>query len=165
MIAETNRLLIRKLTQDDAEFVLRLTTEPSVMAGIGDKGVRTLDDARAFIRDGFWTNQPKPGHGQFAVVLKTQMLPVGVCGILYRARLELSDIGFAFLSAHRGCGYAFEAAGAMMEYGRTVLGLTAIVGLTSSHNKASSKVLEKLGLRFQNMLKTSDDDPGTCLYG
>jgi len=130
----------------------------------GDKGVRDLDDARRFLREGAWTNQPKPGHGQFAVELKATGEPIGVCGLLYRQALDLTDIGFAFLPAFRGQGLAYEAAEAVMRYGRSSLGLTKIVGLTIAENRASIALLERLGLTFEKVMKSSDDDPGTVVY-
>ena len=51
-----------------------------------------------------------------------------------------------------------------MEYGRSVLGIDKIVGLTSEENVASINALEKLGMSFERMVKMSDDDPGTALY-
>ncbi len=118
MIVETPRLKIRKLAIDDAEFILGLVNEPSFLANIGDKGVRTLDDAQEFILDGPWRRNQKPGYGQFMVELKPDGVPIGVCGLLYRERLDLTDIGCAFLPAYWRQGIAFEAATAVMEYGR-----------------------------------------------
>ncbi len=165
MIVETSRLVIRELTADDAEFILRLTNEPSFVANIGDKGIRDLDDARRFLREGAWTNQPLPGYGQFLVELKEDGAAAGICGLLYRENLDLTDVGFAFLPAYWGRGLALEAARAVMEYGTSKLGVSAIVGLTTKENAPSIRVLEKLGLRFQKMVKMSPDDPGTALYG
>jgi len=164
MIAETPRLRIRHLTLDDAPFLLTLTNDPDFLANIGDKGLRNLDDARGFVREGAWTNQPKPGYGQFAVELKPVGKPIGVCGLLYRQALDLTDIGFALLPDHRGQGLAYEAAEAVMRYGRSTLGLTKIVGLTVESNHASIALLERLGLRFDQVIQLSTDDPGTVLY-
>jgi len=164
MAIDTDRLLLRELTTDDAAFVLRLVNQPSFVANIGDKGLRTLADARRFIMDGSWTNQERPGHGQFLVELKEGGEPVGICGLLYRESLDVSDVGFAVLPEYWGRGFAFEAAEAMVEYGHSELGINEIVGLTSRENTASIKVLEKLGMEFKNEVKMSDDDPGTDLY-
>jgi len=164
MITETARLTIRPLTEDDAPFILALTNDPAFLANIGDKGVRDLEGARRFLREGAWTNQPRPGHGQFAVELKATGEPIGVCGLLYRQTLDLTDIGFAFLPDHRGQGLAYEAAEAVMRYGRSSLGLTRIVGLTVPENRASIALLERLGLRLETVIKMSDDDPGTVVY-
>lgn len=164
MIVETPRLKIRKLAVDDAEFILGLVNEPSFLANIGDKGVRTVDDARNFILDGPWKRNQKPGYGQFLVELKPDGIPIGVCGLLYRERLDLTDVGCAFLPAYWRRGIATEAASAVMDYGRTILGIETIVGLTSEKNHASIALLENFGMTFQGIVKMTDDDPGTALY-
>lgn len=164
MIAETSRLQLRELTVGDAEFILGLVNEPSFLANIGDKGVRTLADAREFILDGPWKRGQKPGYGQFMVELKPEGVPIGVCGLLYRERLDVTDVGCAFLPAYWRQGIATEAAIAVMEYGRTTLGVEKIVGLTSEENHASIALLEKFGMTFQGIVKMTDDDPGTALY-
>jgi RimJ/RimL family protein N-acetyltransferase len=164
MIVETPRLRIRELTIDDAEFVFRLVNEPSFLANIGDKGVRNLEDAKQFILKSPWTCQEKHGHGQFLVELKEGGDPVGVCGLLYREALDVTDVGFAILPQYWRRGIAYEAASAVLEYGHSTLGIDTIVGLTSEDNLASIGVLEKLGMNFEKIVKMADDDPGTVLY-
>ncbi len=164
MNIETPRLRIRELSLEDAAFILRLVSEPAFIANIGDKGLRTQEDARYFISTGPWTHQRKRGYGQFLVELKEDHKPVGICGILFRESLAVSDVGFAILEEYRGSGLASEAAGAIMNYGRIELQIEEIVGLTSADNIPSIRVLEKLGMRFEKMVKMSDDDAGTALY-
>lgn len=164
MIVETPRLLIRELTVDDAEFIFRLVNEPSFLKNIGDKGVRNLQDARQFILEGPWASHRERGYGQFLVELQEGGDPIGVCGLLFRESLNVSDIGCAFLPTFWRRGYAYEAACAVIEYGRSTLGIEKIVGLTSEKNVASIKALEKLGMSFEKMVKMSDNDPGTALY-
>jgi RimJ/RimL family protein N-acetyltransferase len=164
MIVETPRLQLRELTVDDAEFILGLVNEPSFLANIGDKGVRTLEDAKEFILDGPWRRDQKPGYGQFMVELKPEMVPIGVCGLLYRQRIDVTDVGCAFLPKYWRRGFATEAASAVMDYGRTTLGVAKIVGLTSKDNLASIALLEKFGMRFEKTVNMTDDDPGTALY-
>jgi RimJ/RimL family protein N-acetyltransferase len=164
VIVETPRLYIRELTIDDAEFIFRLVNEPSFLENIGDKGVRNLEDARQFILEGPWASHRERGYGQFLVELKEGGDAIGVCGLLFRDSLNVSDIGCAFLPKYWRRGYAFEAACAVMEYGRSTLGIDTIVGLTSEENVASIRALEKLGMSFERMVKMSDDDPGTALY-
>jgi len=110
MIIETSRLRIRKLSLEDAEFVLGLVNEPAFIANIGDKGVRTLADSKSFISKGPWTCQKKRGYGQFLVYRKEDGDPVGICGLLFRDPLNVTDVGFAILAKHRGRGFALEAA-------------------------------------------------------
>jgi ribosomal-protein-alanine N-acetyltransferase len=164
LITETSRLRIRELTVEDAEFIFGLVNEPSFLTNIGDKGVRNLDDARKFILEGPWASHRERGYGQFMVELKEDGVPIGVCGILFRDALELSDIGCAFLPEYWRRGFAYEAACAVMNFGRSTLGLETIAGLTSEANLASIKLLEKLGMSFERTIKMSDDDPGTALY-
>lgn len=163
-IVETPRLRLRKLTVDDAGFVFRLISDPAFLANIGSKGVRSLEDARRFIVEGPWTNQRKTGYGQFVIELKDGGEPIGVCGLLYRDALDVTDIGFAILAHYRRRGLALEAANAVLEYGRSTLGIASIVALTSKENLPSIGVLEKLGMKYERTVKMSDDDPGTALY-
>lgn len=164
MLIETERLRLRELTLGDAEFVFRLVNEPAFRSNIGDKGVRNLDDAKRFILVGPWTNQRKDGYGQFVVELAESGEPVGICGLLYRESLDVTDVGFALLSPYRGRGYAYEAAAAVVDYGRSTLGVDRIVALTSESNLASIRVLEKLGMKLEGIVRMSADDPGTALY-
>ena len=105
-----------------------------------------------------------PGHGQLRVELKTDRVPIGVCCLLYRASLDVTDFGCAFLPEYWRQGFAIETISAVIEYGRNTLGVAKIVGLTAEHNTASIGILNKLGMRFERMVKMSDDDPGTALY-
>ena len=164
IIIKSNRLRLRELTIDDAEFVFQLVNEPSFVSNIGDKGVRNSDDAVQFILSGPWTNQKRSGYGQFLIELSGNGQPIGICGLLYRDNLEVTDIGFALMSAYRGRGYASEAAAAVMEYGYSTLGIDRIVALTSEENQPSIRVLEKLGMKFERIVKMSDHDLGTAMY-
>lgn len=165
MHLETDRLRIRDLGLDDAAFVLELTNEPAFIANIGNKGLATLADAVQFLAEGSWTCQPKPGYGQFLVELMETGEPVGICGLLYREALDVSDVGFAMLSKYRGLGFASESAEAVMRYGSSELGVEEIVGLTSAENLPSIRVLEKLGMKFDRMVKMSEDGAAdTALY-
>ena len=163
-IVETPRLRLRELTVEDAKFVFRLVNEPSFLSNIGDKGVKNLDGARQFILEGPWTRQKRRGYGQFLVELKEGGVPIGVCGLVYRESLDVTDVGFALLPEYWKRGFAYEAADAMLQYGHSTLGIDRIVGLTSEENLASISVLEKLGMNFERIVKMSGDDPGTVLY-
>ena len=105
------------------------------------------------------------GFGLYLVELKEAGLSIGICGLIKRDSLEDVDIGFAFLPKYWGKGYAHEAASAVMEYGRNALGLKRIVAITSADNDSSIKLLEKLGLRFERMLKLSNESEEVRLFG
>lgn len=164
-VLETDRLIVRRLSPGDAEFILRLLNEPSWLRFIGDRGVRTLAEARAYILKGPVEMYSRLGFGLYLVELKEEGSPIGICGLIKRDSLEDVDIGFAFLPEYWGRGYAYEAASAVMAYGANVLGLRRIVAITSVDNDSSARLLEKLGLRFEGMLKLSGDSAEVRLFG
>ena len=163
-VIETDRLIVRHLSPEDAEFILQLLNEPSWIRYIGDKGVRTLEDARSYILKGPVEMYSQLGFGLYLVELKEEGLSIGICGLIKRDALEDVDIGFAFLPKFWGKGYAYEAALAVMEYGKRAFGLTCLVAITSPDNYVSGKLLEKLGFNFERMVKLSDDSEEIRLF-
>lgn len=163
-ILETERLVLRELTPDDAGFMLGLLNQPSFLQYIGDKGVRTLDDARAYLRNGPIASYEKNGFGSYRVELKDGAVPVGMCGLLKRDWLEDADIGFAFLPEHGSKGYAYEAARAVLDHGRDVLGMKRIVAITAMENPASIKLLGKLGFQFEGIVRYPDSGEEVRLF-
>jgi len=163
-VLETDRLNLRLLSTDDAEFILELLNEPSFLRFIGDKGVRTLDDARDYILNGPVDMYNRLGFGLYLTELKESGVPIGLCGLIKRDGLEDVDIGFAYLPKFWARGYAYESAAAVMAYGKTVLGLNRIVAITSPDNYASGRLLEKLGLRFERVIHLSNDAPEVRLF-
>lgn len=147
VVVETPRLIVRQLTPDDASFLFGLFNEPSFIANIGDRGIRSVDDARRFIVEVPMASYAKHGHGHYRVERKDGTV-VGTCGLIRRDYIGETDIGFAYLPAYWGQGYAYEAAAAVMEFGRSTLGLQRIVAVVSPHNTPSIRLLEKLGLRY-----------------
>src|ERR1700756_4398209 len=157
-VLETDRLVLRRISMDDAAFIVQLLNEPSFLRFIGDKGVRTLDDARDYILNGPIASYERFGFGLYLTLLKSNETPIGMCGLLKRETLKDVDLGFAFLPQFWRKGYAFECATAVMSYGRSTFGLKRIVAITSPDNEASIAVLQKLGFRFEEMVKMSKDD-------
>ena len=150
-LLETQRLIIRELNVDDAQFILTLLNEPSFLRYIGDKKVRNLDDARRYILDGPVASYERHGFGLFRVELKDSHIPIGMCGLLKREELPDPDIGFAFLPDFWNRGYAFEAAAAVLNYARQRLKLDRILAIVNPDNDASIKLLQKLGFKFERM--------------
>lgn len=164
-VVDTERLTLRPLSEADAEFMVGLLNEPSFLQFIGDRGVRTLEDARAHIRSGPMASYEKFGFGLLLVVRKADKAPIGICGLLKRDVLPDVDLGFALLPAFWRQGYALEAASAMIAHGRADLGLTRIVAITQPGNPGSIRVLEKLGLRFERMVRMPGESAEIRLYG
>jgi len=152
-ICETERLILRHLQSDDAAFILTLLNEPSFLENIGDKRVRTLDDARHYIQTGPQASYVEHGFGLFLVQLKETDAPIGICGLIKRDGLDAPDIGYAFLPPFWSKGYAIEAASAVMIFAQETLGLQRIVAITTPDNHASIRVLSKLGLKFDKMIR------------
>ena len=163
-VLETDRLILRKLAMDDAEFILELLNEPSFLHFIGDKGVRTLADAREYILRGPIASYERHGFGLYLTVLKEGAVPIGMCGLLKRESLADVDIGFAFLPRFWAKGYALESALAVKAYGLDILGLKRIVAITNPDNEASIRLLEKLGLKYEHMIRLSEGAPEIKLY-
>jgi len=163
-LLETQRLTLREFSTDDARFILRLLNEPSFLRFIGDKRVRTLEDARQYILNGPIESYARNGFGLYLVQLKTTHTSLGMCGLLKRESLTDVDIGFAFLPEFWNQGFAFEAAKAVMLYARDVLKLPRIVAITNKDNDASGKLLEKLGMRFDRMINLTGDESEIKLY-
>jgi RimJ/RimL family protein N-acetyltransferase len=163
-VANTERLRIRRLVEDDAPFILDLLNQPSFLRFIGDRGVRTEDDARGYIRSGPIESYREHGHGLYAVDLLETGVAIGICGLLKRPTLEDPDIGFAFLPAYWSKGYAMEAAHAVLAHA-DALGLKRIVAITTVDNERSMRLLERLGFAFEGMVKTGEEGAEVRLFG
>ena len=164
IVCETARLRVRHLLDSDAPFILELLNEPDFIRNIGDREVRTLEDARRYIQHGPMVSYSQHGFGLFLVELRDSGKPVGICGLLKRDYLQDVDVGFALRESYRGQGYAFEPAQAAMRHGQEDLGISRIVAITSPDNRASMKVLRKLGLEFERNLRIPDQSRDTRLF-
>jgi [ribosomal protein S5]-alanine N-acetyltransferase len=152
-IIDTNRLVIRNITEQDFNFIFRLLNEPSWIKYIGDKGIKTEDDAKNYIQTGPLQMYKDFGFGLFLVTLKENGVPIGLCGLIKRPSLENIDLGYAFLPEYTGKGYAFEATKAVIQYGKEQLSIDKIVAITTIDNLNSEKVLLKLGFSFDSLIK------------
>lgn len=158
-ILETDRLILRRLSpDDDAQFIFELVNDPDWIRYIGERNVRSLDDARRYILNGPVAMYEKFGFGLWRTELKESGLPIGICGLIRRDNLDDIDVGFAFLRDHRAKGYAYEAAAATLQYGQNVLGLKRIVAITTPDNAISGRLLERLGLHYERMIRLGEDE-------
>ena len=158
LLITTPRLALREFTAGDADFILALLNEPSFLQHIGDKGVRTLDEARAYIETGPRASYARFGFGLYAVELRDDGQVIGMCGLVKRDALDHPDVGFAFLPRYWSKGYAFEAAAAVLQHARSALGLTRLLAITSPGNTASIQLLGRLGFCFERLQRLSADD-------
>ncbi len=154
-VLETERLSLRELTVDDAEFILTLLNERSFLKYIGDKKVRSLDDARQYILNGPVASYERHGFGLNCVELRESHTPIGMCGLLKRDELPDPDLGFALLPDFWNKGFAFEAAEAVLKDARERLQIQRILAITSLDNDASINLLKRLGFSFQEVVQLS----------
>lgn len=163
-VFDTERLNVRWLEVRDSEFILQLLNEPGWLQYIGDKGIRSIEDAENYILSGPRSMYERHGFGLFVVEIKETHIPIGLCGLIKRDGLEDVDLGFAFLAAHQSRGYAYEAAKSTLEYARK-LGIDRLVAITTKDNMSSSKLLEKLGMALEGYVTLPNDTEELKLYG
>jgi [ribosomal protein S5]-alanine N-acetyltransferase len=161
---DTPRLALRHMTDADAEFMLTLLNDPDFLRYIGDRGVRTLEDARGYIERGPVASYARFGFGLYVVERKGTGEWLGICGILKRDELPEPDIGFAFLPAYRSQGFALEAAQATCAFARDTLNLPRLLAITSVANTRSIRLLEKLGFRFERLVQLSPGGTPSNLF-
>jgi ribosomal-protein-alanine N-acetyltransferase len=164
-VIETERLNLRRLDAGDAAFILELLNDESFLHNIGDRGVRTIEDAVQYILKGPVESYARHGYGLWLVELKNPAAtPAGICGLVKRDTLPDADIGYAFLPRFWSRGYARESAAAVMSYASNALGLKRVLAIVSPNNAGSIKVLEKIGLKFDRRVRLSEDAPEIMLF-
>lgn len=152
------------MTEDDAPFWLKLLNEPSYHQNIGDRGVRTLEDCKKYLREKILTSYGDHGMGVFMIELISTGEIIGFSTLLKRDSLEVTDLGYAFAPAHWGRGYATEASLAVKEYCREVLKLRSIGGVVDPRNTPSIRVLQKLGMHLAGRVRFRPEDIELELY-
>ena len=161
---QTERLQLRRVTLDDADLMLAVWTDPAFVRNVGDRGIRTLDDAREAMQSGALKLYADYGYGPYAMVKKADGARIGICGLFKRDNLEHPDIGFAVLPDFCGQGFAGEAAFAVLDHARDDLGLEELTAIVSPGNAPSIGLIEKLGLAFAGMITMPGDEEEICLY-
>lgn len=160
---ETERLILKPTSTEDAEFIFKIMNTPKYHQYIGDRNIRGIEDAENYIKEKMIPQYEKLGYGNFTVALKADNAKIGFCGIYSRPGLEVPDIGFAFFEEFEGKGFAYEAASHLKELAETEFGLKKLSGITLEANWSSRKLLEKLGLKFQKKF-FMEGDPEELMY-
>lgn len=161
---ETARLRLRRVSLDDADLMLAIWNDPAFVRNVGDRGVRSIAEAREEMKVGALHLFAEYGYGPYAMVLRTEGERIGICGLFRRDNLECPDIGFAVLPEHCGRGYAEESARAVVAHARNDLGLDKLAAIVSSGNTASIRLIEKLGLIFEGMITMPGEQQAIRLY-
>ncbi len=164
LIGETVRLEIRVVAMDDAPFFLRLLNDPDFLRYIGDRGVRTLEDAQRQIAERYLAHFAIHGFGPYVVRLRATGEPIGIVTLIKRDWLKHADIGYALLPEYRGRGLAEEATRALIDYARTAFGLSDFAAIADPGNLRSESLLARLGFRFDRLLRPPDEDLRLSLF-
>ncbi|WP_211223675.1 GNAT family N-acetyltransferase [Massilia niastensis] len=162
-ILRTGRLRLRTLSEDDAPFYLELVNDPDFIEHIGDRGLRSLDDARRALREGPVAMQDARGHSLYMVERLEDGAPAGLSGLIKRELLDEVDIGYAFLPRFRGHGYAIEAGRAVTAHA-AALGIRRLAAITAPGNWASIGLLLKLGMRFDRLAALAPGEDAVNVY-
>lgn len=163
-MCQTSRLLIRQFQRNDANYILQQVNEPSWLVNIGDRGVRTMADAEAFIETRLRAHFERFGFGFYLLVDKSSNQPVGMCGLIQRDFLPTPDLGYALLESCWHQGYAYEAAVAVLQHAERDLNFHELRAMTLPTNAASIRLLGKLGFRLENAAFATPDEEGLNLF-
>jgi len=163
-VARTDRLVLRHYREEDAPTLLAQLNDPAFHRYIGDRGVRTLDEARRYLEERIAASYARHGFGMYLVELEDGT-PVGMTGLVRRDGLDDADLGFAFLPDHRRRGFALEASRVVLKLARRRFGLGRVVAITSMDNAASARLLARLGFAFERLVVLPGDDEELRLWG
>lgn len=164
VILKTDRLILRQFDLTDVAFILQLLNSPGWLAYIGDRGVRTVAQAEAYLMEGPMASFASNGFGLAMVTLKENGVGIGMCGLIKREGLDDLDIGYALLPEYTRKGYAFEIASATLIYAKEQLRLRQLLAITDPKNQPSIRLLEKLGFRYEQEVQLRPEDIMLNLY-
>lgn len=161
---ETERLILKPTDLEDIDFIFELMNTPKWIEYIGDRNIKTQNDAKQYIIDRHLPNFEKNGFGSYTLILKENGSKIGSSGLFKRESLEVVDIGFAFLPEYEGKAYGYESSKKILEAAKNEFGLKKISAITLPSNIASQKLIEKLGLSYQKMVKPFAEDDEELMY-
>jgi RimJ/RimL family protein N-acetyltransferase len=165
VIAETGRLILAKVTLQDAPFFLELLNTPNYIKYVGDRKIRTLSATKEYLQNGILKSYQKYGFGFYKILLKSEELKtIGICGLIKRDELKNVDIGFGFLPEYEGRGFGFESANQVLKLAQHHFGLKTVAAVVSRNNSNSIKLLSKLGLDYQKKVIPFEDGEELLLY-
>lgn len=161
---ETERLILRPTSENDSDFIFELLNTPKWLKYIGDRDVKTVENAREYIHKKMTPQLERLGFSNYTLITKQDNKKIGTCGLYDREGIEGIDIGFAFLPKYEKKGFAFESSNKLKEVAFSEFGFKTISAITTKDNISSQKLLERLGLKFIKTTKIPNDDEELLLY-
>jgi RimJ/RimL family protein N-acetyltransferase len=167
-VLRTARLRLRwfePAAEADQRFIIELVNDPDWLAHIGQRNVSTCEQAEAFLREGPRGMCERLGFGLYLVEGLADGAPIGMCGLIKRDWLPDIDIGYAFLPAARGQGFAREAARAVLAWAQQQLALARVVAIVTPTNRPSLALLEQLGFADEGEVRLPPGNEALRLLG
>lgn len=161
---ETQRLLLKPTFEEDAGLIFELFNSPKWLQNVGDRKIRSVQDAEHYIREKMLPQLKRLGYSSYTIIRKTDLQKIGSCGLIDREGLEGIDIGYAILTEFEGKGYAFEAAQQLKVAAFQEFGIKVLNAITAKDNFASQKLLEKLGLSLKGVVKLPNEEEELFFY-
>ena len=165
IVAETKRLLLSKVTLEDAPLFLKIMNTPEWLEFIGDRHIYSVQDAENHLNKNILKSYDDNGFGVYKVITKeSENIPIGITGLFNRPELEDVDIGFAFLEKYYGKGYGYESAMEVIRMSKELFNIKKLTAITSPKNIASQRLLKKLGMSFEKRIKPWEEREDLLLY-
>lgn len=164
VLIETERLILREFTIDDAQAVYEFGANPEVHKYTGDELLTSLKRAKEIIETVVLKDYKNYGYGRWAVIFKPDNKLIGFAGLKYLPEIDETDIGFRFLPQYWGKGIATEASIEILKYAFENLGIDRIIGIAMPENAASCRVLEKVGLSLYKVAEYDGDGHNNNWY-
>jgi RimJ/RimL family protein N-acetyltransferase len=161
---ETERLILNPTSVKDAEFVLELMNTPKWLKYIGDRGVKTLQDAEKYIEANYVVQRKRLGFSTYTVISKKDREKLGLVGLYDREGISGIDLGFAFLEKYEGQGYAQESSEKLLNLAYEEFGISELKAITNTDNIASQKLLKRLGFKEIGLTKLSKEKDQVLLF-
>ncbi|WDD98095.1 GNAT family N-acetyltransferase [Thalassomonas actiniarum] len=164
IITESSRLVLRVVKLDDAPLMLTLMNEPAYLENIGDKQIRTLDDAGHYLKSGPLAMQQELGFSLYCIERKDTGQAIGLSGLIKRPGVEHPEVGYAILTEHCRQGFGLESVEAVIKHAREQLNLPVLQAITSVDNSASVNLLKRLAFNFQGLITLPGSDEEINLF-
>lgn len=164
LIVQSERISLRKFTDADAPFIIRLLNSKGWLDFIGNRNVKSIEDAFNYLNKSIYSGYNDNGYGLWKVTLNETDEPIGMCGLLKRTDLPSSDIGFAFLPEYIGQGFGQEASKAVLQIAAERFKLDEVLAITDPANTKSIGLLIKSGFGFSKSVSMHEGKETLLLF-
>ena len=163
-IFKTKRLILKPTSEEDAEFIFELLNTPKWLKYIGDRNIKSIENAKSYIKTKMLPQLKRLGYSNYTLLRKSDNRKIGTCGLYDREGLDGIDIGFAFLPEYEKKGYAFESAKKLINIAFNQFGINEINAITTEDNISSQKLLVKLGFKLDGTTKLPNNNEELLLF-